>query len=190
MIDIIQAKICEGLETCITTEGTKLLDKFTSFDIGHFSTIIYSCLPMYTDELVDVVLEQYLSFLSEEEKTLFVRSKINILLKDIILNKKEDYNTLISITFWFNLYNKIINKKELQEGQEDFKDFIKSFLYPNVQKLQKEIEQKPALVESREVGDYFIRVSYKDNIPDLFPSSKTEEEFKELLTINSNKNDR
>lgn len=190
MKETIYVSILQALEKCTSIEGVNLLSRFTPLDIGYFAEVIHSYLPSYSDELVDVIINNFLIFLEDEEKLEFVHTSIMQLLNNYI-KRKHSPELFSLLSFWFNVLNKLKYNTNLNKREENVKDYLLSHIIPNLDELNKEIKTNPETGTTKSVGGKYLRVNYKEFKTVLIPSTKTVEDdsFKKLLNINQNKDD-
>jgi len=174
MREKIIAEINSVLENSTSMSGVNLLDRFTPIDLGNFATVIYSCLPLYTDENIETIVYNIIHVFEDIERGIkFIYKNIALYLPDYV---KREYTSedLTALVFWINLLNKIKFQTDLVDEEVNYKDYLLSHLISEID-LRNEIQEVKADGETLSMGLNYLRVDRESDL--LLPSTKTISEY-------------
>lgn len=181
MKDIIQAKICEGLEHFSNPSGVGFLDKFTPLDLGECSNNISHHIPLYSEEISNIIINYVLEFLeTKERKIKFVKKCISHY-TSLYIKGNESSEVLTTLTSYYNILNVLVNDIEIHKEEENFKNFMISFLMTSMEQVQEQIKEDNTPATTINIGDYFIRLVDDEFDLGFVPTKLTKENFKNYL---------
>lgn len=177
MKEIIQTAILEALSNKQNYRGQTFFDKFDTLSATDFAEGIYENLPLYTDEHSNIIINTLLhAYEDKATKVEFLINRIKKCTSLFILQNNIQPETLIALSFWSNVLNKFLYDTDLYKEEDNYRNYLISFLFPNINSIEQQVKIDNIQGITKEVGSYFIRL---DNNNNFIPTEKTKEEFKQ-----------
>lgn len=174
----LQTKVNEALESCITAKGIYLLDKFTANEVADFANTVTSNIQSETISSTIKSIDEYLDANIDGHKLKEILSAFYY--HNYIRNKNKykisKEHVLFLIVSLIRYYEYDIG--DIDEGIQEFTEFLFSFVIENLEDLHKEIEENHSRAITKSISSGFIRVGPDES---YIPTTQTINKFKTYL---------
>lgn len=166
------------LRTKTISEGVGILDRFTNQDVREFIDVIYASLPKTLDVVANTINFTVVDAIPEHIREEAIDKQIKGLLRFYLADKIEKHQLANLICLLAVTFKQKFPTESITEEVEKVVEFYSSYIIPNSDELQSEVEYNPTTAQSQILGNYYIRV---DEEGKLIPTRQTIEKFNHYL---------
>ena len=179
--NILQDYILQAIQVFENDEeGTILKILLSPTEKLRLCSLIASYIPSNPDMIVDIVLQNVLSFYEKEDFIDFNKQSIKFLLRQYLMNKITPEQQLL-LMFYIMMDYKMSTRKSFTLEFKNVQEYFESYILLNTQELTEQIAEDKIQATTKENGAYFIRFTSNNT---MVPTYRTKEQFTNYLFNN------